>query len=158
MGNIFDKELKEEDKKERLFKRLENIKDKNEELLNAFSATNKDSKVPKNESDYTYDSKYAFYKFYRDFRKFKRMSLGSKYDKMMEFHTLLNAFINTHEATTNKRNDRKNRILSHVKLLYNKYLDTYKKNYNSEKVKDKEKRGRGYKQFKVIDSGDQGLK
>ena len=41
----------------------------------------------------------------------------------------------------------KNRILSNVKKLYNKYLDTYKKNYDSEKVKDEEKRGRDYKQF-----------
>ena len=55
------------------------------------------------------------------------MSLGSKYDEMIDFHTLLNAFINTDEATTNETNDRKNRILSHVKLLYDKYLDTYKK-------------------------------
>ena len=49
----------------------------------------------------------------------------------------------------------KNRILSNVKQLYNKYLDTYKKNYNSEKVKDEEKRGRDYKQFEIIDNGDQ---
>ena len=55
------------------------------------------------------------------------MSLGSKYDEMIDFHTLLNAFINTDETTTNEINDRKNRILSHVKLLYDKYLDTYKK-------------------------------
>ena len=41
LGNIFTKRLEEEeDKKEGLFKRLENIKDKNEELLNTFSATN----------------------------------------------------------------------------------------------------------------------
>ena len=40
MGNIFNKGLDRDDKKE-LFKRLENIKVKNEELLNAFSAANK---------------------------------------------------------------------------------------------------------------------
>ena len=28
------------------------------------------------------------------------MPLGSKYDEMNDFDTLLNAFINTHEATT----------------------------------------------------------
>ena len=40
---IFNNRLdKEENKKEGLFKRLENIKDKNEKLLNAFS------KAPKN--------------------------------------------------------------------------------------------------------------
>ena len=34
--------------------------------------------------------------------------------------------------------------------LYNKYLNIYKKNYDSE-VKDEEKRGRDYKQFEMID-------
>ena len=42
LGKIFNKGLdKDEDKKEGLLKRLKNIEGKNEELLNAFSATNK---------------------------------------------------------------------------------------------------------------------
>ena len=45
LGKIFNKGLSEDDKKEGLFKRLENIKDKNEELMNRFSTTNK---APKN--------------------------------------------------------------------------------------------------------------
>ena len=49
-GNIFTKGLDKDDQKEELFKRLENIKDKNEELLNAFSAANKVSKAAKDES------------------------------------------------------------------------------------------------------------
>ena len=80
LGNIFTKGLDKDDQKEGLFKRLENIQDKNEELLNAFSAANKVSKAAKNEIDFNNDFKYAFYKFYRDFKKFKRMSLNSKYD------------------------------------------------------------------------------
>ena len=67
LAKIFDKGLNKEDKKEGLFKRLENVKDKNKELLNAFSANNKVGKAPKNESHYSYDSKYTSYKFYRDF-------------------------------------------------------------------------------------------
>ena len=67
LGNIFNKGLDKEGQKEGTFKRLENIKDKNEELLDAFSAANKVSKGDKNESDFSYDSNYAFYKFYRDF-------------------------------------------------------------------------------------------
>ena len=70
LGNIFNKGLKEEDKKEGLFKRLKNIEGKNEELLNTFSEANKVSKAPKNESNYNCDSKYAFYEFYRNFIKF----------------------------------------------------------------------------------------
>ena len=74
------------------------LKKKNEELLNAFSATNKISNAAKNETDYNDDFKYAFYKFWRDFKKFKIMSLGSKYDEINDFYALLNTFINTHEA------------------------------------------------------------
>ena len=59
LGNIFNKELD----KEGLFKRLENIKDKNEELLNAFSAANKISKAAENDSDFNYSNKFAFYNF-----------------------------------------------------------------------------------------------
>ena len=51
LGKIFNKGLSEEDKKEGLFKRLENIKDKNEELINTLSTTNQASKnVTKNQS------------------------------------------------------------------------------------------------------------
>ena len=45
LGKIFNKGLSEDDKKEGILKRLENIKDKNEELLNTFSTINK---APKN--------------------------------------------------------------------------------------------------------------
>ena len=128
LGNIFTKGLDKDDQKEGLFKRLENIKDKNEKLLNAFSAANKVSKAAKNESDYNYDFQYAFYKFYRDFKKFKRISLGSKYNEINDFYPLLNPFINTHEATTTKTKNRKNRIMNIVNQLYNKYFNTYKKN------------------------------
>ena len=82
LSNIFTKEFHKDDQKEGLFKRLENIKDKNERLLNAFS------KAAKNKSDFNYESKYAFYKFYRDFKKFKRMPLGSKYGEMNYFYKL----------------------------------------------------------------------
>ena len=127
LDNIFTKGLDKDNQKEGLFKRLENIKDKNEELLNAFSATKKVSKAAKNESDFNYDSKYAFYKFCRDFKKFKGMSLGSKYDEINDFYVLLKSFINTHEATTAETNDRKNKILSYVKPLYDQYFNAYQK-------------------------------
>ena len=144
-----------DDQKEGLFKRLDNIKDKNEELLNAFSAANKVSEAAKNESDYNNDFKYAFYKFDRDFKKLKRMSIGSKCDKINDVYALLNAFIDTHEATTTETKDRKDRIMGNAKQLYNKCFGTYKKNYDSEKVKDDEKRGREYKQFEITDKKKQ---
>ena len=95
-----------------------------------------------------------FANFTETLKKFKRMSLGSKYDEMIYFHTLLNAFINTNKATTNKINDFKNRSLSYVIPLYDNYFDAYKKNYLSKKVKDKKKRGRDYKRFEIINNRD----
>ena len=83
------------------------------------------------------------------------MSPDSKYDEMIDFYELLNSFINTHKATTTETKDRKNEILSYAKPLYNEYLDTYKNNYDSEKVKDEEKRGCDYKRFEIIDKKKQ---
>ena len=83
------------------------------------------------------------------------MLLGSKYDVMTDFCELLNSFINTHKATADETNNGKNKTLSYVKPLYNNYLDVYKKNYNSEKVKDEEKRRRDYKNFEIIDKEKQ---
>ena len=80
------------------------------------------------------------------------MSVGSKYDEINGFHTLLNVFINTHGAVGTETKNRKDRILNIVNQLYNKYFDAYKKIYNNEKVKDKEKRGRDYKQFQITDN------
>ena len=60
---FFFKGLDKDDQKEGLFKRLENIKEKNEELLHAFSAANKVSKTAKNEDDFNYESRYAFTNF-----------------------------------------------------------------------------------------------
>ena len=83
------------------------------------------------------------------------MSLLSEYDEMNNFYALLNAFIDTHEATTTETKSRKDRIMENAKQLYNKYFDTYKKNYDSKKVKDEEKRGREYKQFEITDKKKQ---
>ena len=73
------------------------------------------------------------------------MSLGSKYDEINEFYALLNAFINTHETTTNETRNCKNRILNNVNQLYNDYFDLYRRNYNSPNVRNEEKRGHNYK-------------
>ena len=86
------------------------------------------------------------------------MSLGSKYDEMVDFCMLLNAFLNTHKAINTETKDRKDRIMNNVKLLYDRYFDAYKKIYDSKKVKDEEKRGREYKRFEIIYNRDQGPK
>ena len=84
LGKFFNRGLKEEDKKEGLLKRLKNIKEKSKEKLEVFSKANKTSRLAKNERDYNYKSKFAFYGFYRDFEKFKIRSLRSKYNDIIE--------------------------------------------------------------------------
>ena len=114
LGNIFNKGLDKDDQKERLFKRLENIKGKKEELPKAFSTANRVSKAAKNENDFNYDFKYAFYRFHWDFEKFKRMvSIDSKHGELKEFYELLINFKN-HKPITIKTTNRKNRILNNV--------------------------------------------
>ena len=86
LGKIFNKGLKEEDKKEGLLKRLENIKDKNEELINAFSKTptNKVSIKDKKNKSLVYNSQHSFAKF-KDIDEIKESSLASMY-KTMKIH------------------------------------------------------------------------
>ena len=45
--------------------------------------------------------------------------------------------------------------MNNINQNYNKYFNTYKKQYDNEKVKDKEKRGPDYQQFEITDNGDQ---
>ena len=147
-GYIFHKWLDKDDRKEGLFKRLENIKGKNEEQLKPFSAANKVSKTAKNESDFSYDSKYAFYRFYRDFEKFKRMvSIDSKHGELKEFYELLSGFKNQ------KRNETRSckiGILNNVNQLCNKYLDIYKKDYDSEDLNIRDEKFFDLDQFKIF--------
>ena len=66
MGNLFNKELYKDDQKEGLFKRLENIKGKNEELLKEIKNQkskefgNKDSKTDKTKNYLIYDQNRNF--------------------------------------------------------------------------------------------------
>ena len=87
LGKIFNKGLSEEDKKEGILKRLENIKDKNDELLNTFNTTNKASKNKINikRKNLIYDSKHSFVK-YKDIDDIKELSLDSMYKKLNKFN------------------------------------------------------------------------
>ena len=83
------------------------------------------------------------------------MSLGSKHDDTNEFYLLLNAFIKTHEASFTEIKNQNNRVLNNVNQLCNDYFDLYKKNYDNANVRNGEKRGCDYKQFKIIYNRDQ---
>ena len=54
-----------------------------------------------------------------------------------------------------KQKVEKKKVFNDVDQLDNKYFDIHKKNYDSEKVKDEEKRERDYKQFETIDNTGQ---
>ena len=94
LGKVFNKGLGNDDNKEGLFKRLDNIKDKNEELINIISAINNVSKATTNKTtkdktktqskDLTYDDKHSFVK-YKNIDKFKELPLDSFYIKLNKF-------------------------------------------------------------------------
>ena len=86
LGKIFNKGLSEDDKKERILKRLENIKDKNDELLNTF-AINKSSKNKKNTKSkiLIYNTEHSFAKL-KNIDDIKKLSLDSMFNLMREYH------------------------------------------------------------------------
>ena len=83
LDKIFNKELSEDDKKEGLFKRLENIKGKNKELVKTFNTTNKVLKNKTNiqNKNLVYDSKHSFVRF----KNIEDLSLNSMYNKLKDF-------------------------------------------------------------------------
>ena len=93
LGKILNKEIKN-DKKEEILKRLENIKDKNDEPLNTFSTTNKANKTPKINNQckiLIYSTQYSFSKF-RNIDDIKELSLDFMYKKFNDFHKKLTRF------------------------------------------------------------------
>ena len=132
LGKIFNKGLSEEDKKEGLFKRLENIKDKNEELINTINTTNKATKNKINiqSKNLIYNSKYSFLK-YKDIDEFKELSLDSFYKKLNKFN---NEIVNLRNISSRKeeKKELKYQVLSNAKKLYNVLYYIYKEKYNKE--------------------------
>ena len=95
LGKIFNKGLSEVDKKEGLLKRLENIKDKNEELIKRFSTTNK---APKNKTNIhskklIYDVNHSFAKL-KNIDNIKKLSLDSMFNLMKEYYKIFNSLNN----------------------------------------------------------------
>ena len=114
---IFNKGFdKDDEKEEGLLKGLKNIEDKNEEQLKLFCRANKISKLAKNENDYNYNNKFAFYGFYRDFQNFKNRSLEYKYDDISKFCMALNEF-KKYDAITAETEEHKARVMNNVVTL-----------------------------------------
>ena len=92
LGKIFNKGLREDDKKEGLFIRLENIKDKNKELINTLSASNKAPKNKRNNQNkkLIYDVNHSFAKL-RNIDEIKKLSLHSMFNLMKDYHKKYNS-------------------------------------------------------------------
>ena len=129
LGRIFNKGLTEEDKRERLFKRLENIKGKNEELINRFSTT----KASKNKTNsqgkkLVYNANHSFAEL-KNFGNIKRLSYSSMFNQMKEYHQKFNQLNNL--KTRIKDNEKQKReVLTNIADVYNEFYYNYKNKYN----------------------------
>ena len=150
LGKVFNRGLNDkDDQKEGLLKRLRNNEDKNEEQLQLFSKANKISRIAKNESEYSYNNKFAFSKFCKDFENFRKRSGGSKYSNISKFYNLLDEF-KKHNVITFETKEHKTRVMNNAVNLYNNYFNFYEKTYDESALDEKE--GRDPKQFKLVDN------
>ena len=130
LGKIFNKGLSEDDKKEGVLKGLKNIKDKNEELINTLSATNK---APKNKTNIQskkliYDVNHSFAKL-KNIDDIKKLSLDSMFSIMKEHHKKFNS-LDKLKTRTKDNEKRKEEVLTNVGDIYNELYDIYKSKYN----------------------------
>ena len=104
LGRIFNKGLSEEDRKEGRLKKPENVKDKNEEPLNAVSTSNKASKNKINIKSkiLIYASKHSFVK-YKDIYDIKELSLDSLYKKLNKSNDEITSLNNINPQKKHKR-------------------------------------------------------
>ena len=130
LGKIFNKGLSQEDKKEGLFKRLENIKDKNEELINTLSTTNKapKNKINNQSKKLIYDVNHSFAKL-KNIDDIKKLSLDSMFNLMKEYHKKFNS-LNKLKPQKENNKKRKQEVLTNVGDIYNELYDIYKSKYN----------------------------
>ena len=158
LGKIFNNGLNKEDRKEGLLKRLENIKDINDELLNTFSTTNRANRAnntPKiniQSKILIYSTQYSFAKL-RNIDDIKELSLDSVYKKLNDFHKRFTRFKVVAPRTKDKK-ILKNKVLSNARNLYNNlhyiYKDKYNKEINSLNTENKKKLD--YKKLRLTDN------
>ena len=155
LGKIFNKGLSEEDKKEGLLKRLENIKDENEELLNSFSTTNKTNKTPNIQSKkLVYDGKHSF-AMLKNINDIKDLSLDSMFNRMRMYHKKFTSLNNLTPRTENKEK-LKQEVLNNAGDIYNELYYIYKNKYNK-KINSLDAKNRirlDYKKLRLADIYD----
>ena len=124
LGKIFNKGLSKDDKKE-ILKTLENIKDKNDELLNTFNTTNE---TPKNKTNnqrkkLIYNAEHSFAKL-RNIDDIKKLSLDSMFNLMREYHKKFTSLNNLVPQTKNNK-ELKQEVLINAGDIYNKLYYIY---------------------------------
>ena len=153
MGKIFYKGLSEDDKKEGLFKRLNIIKDKNEELIDRFSTTNKapKNKINNQSEKLIYDVNHSFAKL-RNIDDIKKLSLNSIFNLMKKHRKKFNS-LNNLKTRTKDNEKRKKEVLTNVGDIYNELYDIYKSKYSKkiDKLSAKNKTKLNYKQLRLSD-------
>ena len=124
LGKIFNKGLSEQDKKEGILKGIKNIKDKNEELINIFSATNKASK-----SDVlTYNTKYSFVKL-KNIDDIEKLPLDLMFNLMKEHHKKLNDLINLKPRSRIENRGKRFEVIVYAGNIYNRLYNIYRSKY-----------------------------
>ena len=130
LGRIFNKGLSEQNKKEALFKSVENIKDKNEELINRFSTTNKASKNRTNNQGQKliYDGNHSFTEL-KNIDRIKKLSLSSMFIQIQDYKQKCNK-LDDLKTRTKSNKKRKQKVLANVSNICNELYYIYKNKYN----------------------------
>ena len=147
LGRAFNKGLDKDDQKQGLFKELENIKGRNEELLGEIKNSrtkdsgNKNSKTAKAKNFFIYDQNPKFYKY--RFDKFSNISsIESKFHMLEIFYTEFIS-LKSLEARTKENTNQKFFVLNSALNEYDKMIKQYKKVYERE---PKDEKRYGWKQ------------
>ena len=153
LGRIFNKGLTEEDKRERLFKRLENIKGKNEELINRFSTTKASKNKTNNQGKkLVYNANHSF-AVLKNIGNIKRLPYSSMFNQMKEYHQKFNKLNNL--KTRIKYNEkRKREVLTNIDDVYNEFYYNYKNRYNKkiDELSANNKKQFDYKKLRLSDN------
>ena len=111
LGKVFNKGLSEDDKKQGLFKRPENIKDKNEELINRVSTTNKvsENKINNQSKKLIYNGNHSFPEL-KNIDNIKKSSLDSMFNIMEEYDKKFNKLNNLKTRTKDNEKRKKRSV------------------------------------------------
>ena len=132
VDEFFNKGLDKDDKEEGLLKRLKNIENKNEELLEA--ANNVFKKEPKkvvSDNNLKYNGRYNFN---ADIKMVNQVSsIGSKFTALKNFHNKLEKFKGV-DSSSNESKEKKAKALEYVGRAYNDLVNAIQMSIMSVKM------------------------